>query len=140
MGKDDYYICGQETPSDVVVTYEPFWFRTFRYVELEIETHPSSPLELLQVTFRETHYPLEKTTQITKFPSDEESKLWDISINTLRNCMHETYEDCPFYEQNQFGMDSRLQILFTYQLSNDDRLARKCMQEFHSHWMDFLNV
>lgn len=132
MGKDDYYICGRETPSDAVVIYEPFWFRTFRYVELEIETQPSSPLELLQVTFRETHYPLEKTTQITKFPSDEESKLWDISINTLRNCMHETYEDCPFYEQNQFGMDSRLQILFTYQLSNDDRLARKCMQEFHS--------
>lgn len=131
MGKDDYYTVGLDTPVDMTVMYEPFWFRTFRYVELEIETQ-ATPLELFKFTFRETHYPLERTTQITKFPADEESKLWDISINTLRNCMHETYEDCPFYEQNQFGMDSRLQILFTYQLSNDDRLARKCMQEFYS--------
>ncbi|PLB55791.1 hypothetical protein P170DRAFT_433278 [Aspergillus steynii IBT 23096] len=29
-------------------------------------------------------------------------------------------------------MDARLQILFTYQLSRDDRLARKCIQEFYA--------
>jgi hypothetical protein len=136
MGKDDYYTVGPDTPIDTTIVYEPFWFRTFRYVELEIETSASAALELLEFTFRETHYPLERTTQFNKFATDEESKMWDISINTLRNCMHETYEDCPFYEQNQFGMDSRLQILFTYQLSNDDRLARKCMQEFHASRRD----
>lgn len=131
IGYDDYYTCGSQTYLDKDIIYEPFWFRTFRYVELDLE-NGCAPLQFLQITYRETHYPLKQTTQLATFPTDEESQMWKISTNTLRNCMHETYEDCPFYEQNQFSMDSRLQILFTYQLSHDDRLARKCMQEFYA--------
>lgn len=114
--------------------YSPFWFRTFRYIRLTITTK-SSPLRLWSFGYRSTHYPLEiRTTLQTSSPFV--SKLWDISVDTLRNCMHETYEDCPFYEQNQFAMDTRSQILFTYLLSRDDRLARKAMQEFHASRRD----
>lgn len=112
--------------------YSPFWFRTFRYIRLAIDTTDCrAPVTLTAFTYRSTHYPLETRTTIQT--SDEWTrKLWDISINTLRNCMHETYEDCPFYEQNQFAMDTRSMILFTYLLSRDDRLARKAMQEFYA--------
>lgn len=112
--------------------YSPFWFRTFRYIRLCVDTtgYPA-PVSLQSFTYRATHYPLNILTNIETTDSLTR-KLWDISVNTLRNCMHETYEDCPFYEQNQFAMDTRSMILFTYLLSRDDRLARKAIQEFYA--------
>ena len=110
--------------------YEPFWFRTFRYIRLEIET-ADEPLTLNSFTYRETGYPLEVGAAY-RSSQPEESLLWDISVRTLRRCMHETYEDCPYYEQLQYGMDTRSQILFTYLLSGDDRLARRTVYDFHS--------
>ena len=41
-------------------------------------------------------------------------RIYDVCVNTLRLCMHEHYEDCPWREQCQYPMDSRLQILFGY--------------------------
>jgi alpha-L-rhamnosidase len=109
--------------------YEPFWFRTFRFIRLTVHTK-QTPATIQRVGFRETYYPLDITTKVNL--SSNLKPIWDICLNTLRNCMHETYEDCPFYEQNQFAMDGRLQLLFTYQLSRDDRLARKTIHEFHA--------
>jgi hypothetical protein len=74
--------------------------------------------------------PIEAVVESSSSPSVD--KMWRISLNTLLNCMHETYEDCPYYEQNQFTMDSRLQMLFTYAVSRDDRLARKTLHEFYA--------
>ena len=127
-GPDDYFIT-----SEGHNVYEPFWFRTFRIIRIEISGN-EEPLTITHFTPRETHYPLQLGTSIRLSPELE--RFWNISLNTLRNCMHETYEDCPFYEQNQFAMDARIQILFTYQLSRDDRLARKCMQEFYASRRD----
>ncbi|KAH7139879.1 bacterial alpha-L-rhamnosidase-domain-containing protein, partial [Dactylonectria estremocensis] len=114
--------------------YSPFWFRTFRYVRITIKTG-AEPLDITKFSYRSTHYPLKVATTI-QTSSTLLKNLWDISLNTLKNCLHETYEDCPFYEQNQFSMDSRSQILFTYLLSRDDRLARKTMHEFYASRRD----
>ncbi|KAJ5655831.1 hypothetical protein N7507_007781 [Penicillium longicatenatum] len=123
--KDIYTVADGQTEQ----TFEPFWFRAFRYVQLHIQTS-SQPLTLKGFTLRETSYPLDISTEIQAGP--ELNKIWDVSLRTLQNCRHETYEDCPFYEQNQFASDSRLQMLFTYQVSSDDRLARKTLEEFHA--------
>lgn len=110
--------------------YEPFLFRTFRFVQLEI-TVGEEPLDLCRFHYCDTGYPLEV---IGDFSCSDKSldRLWRISLNTLQRCMHETYEDCPYYEQLQYTMDTRLQALFTYNISMDDRLARKAIYDFHS--------
>ncbi len=124
----DQYTVGGYGTKERPEYYEPFWFRTFRFLKLEIETG-EEPLELCSLTYRETGYPLEVKTTVET--SDESlSEIWSICERTLRRCMHETYEDCPFYEQLQYIMDTRSQILFTYLTSADDRLARKCIEDF----------
>lgn len=124
--KDVYRVAGfgkKEQPE----AYETYWFRTFRFVQLRIRTG-SHPLELERLDYEETGYPLEIKTQVEA--SDEAMKdVWEISERTLRRCMQETYTDCPYYEQLQYIMDSRTQILYTYTTSADDRLARQCMDD-----------
>lgn len=108
--------------------YEPFWFRTFRMIQLRITTG-ESPLTIRDFYFEETGYPLEIKSRVQTSDASL-TDIWNISARTLRRCMHETYMDCPFYEQLQYAMDSRSQILFTYAAALDDRLARKCMDDF----------
>lgn len=124
--EDRYQIAGYGT-EEVPEVYEPFWFRTFRYVRLELKA--TEEIRILSFDYVETGYPLEIRTRVET--SDQTLQpVWDISLRTLKRCMHETYIDCPFYEQLQYAMDSRLEILYTYMISGDDRLARKCMEDF----------
>lgn len=126
--EDSYRVDGYGTPQKPEY-YEPFWFRTFRFIRLEISTGEEA-LTIELFNYRETGYPLQVQTQVeTSDPSL--GAIWDMSLRTLRRCMHESYEDCPFYEQLQYAMDTRSQILYTYSVSADDRLARKAIDEFH---------
>ncbi|MDR1565912.1 MAG: hypothetical protein LBS48_01350, partial [Treponema sp.] len=114
--------------------YEFFWFRTFRIIRIEVTTG-SRPFTLWPLKYRETGYPMDVKTEISADEKDPAQAwipgLWDISLRTLRRCMHETYEDCPYYEQMQYTFDTRLQMLFTYYLSGDTRLGRKTIDDFH---------
>ncbi|BCN31128.1 alpha-L-rhamnosidase-related protein [Anaeromicropila herbilytica] len=125
--QDLYYPAGRGTDTRLEC-YEPFWFRTFRFIQLKIVTK-DSPVIIHGFDYIETGYPLNIETKVNT--SDESLQdIWEISERTLQRCMHETYEDCPFYEQLQYAMDSRAQILYTYASAADDRLARKCIDDF----------
>ena len=117
-----------ESETAVHRVFEPFWFRTFRFIKVTVKTG-NEPLFLDGFEYLETGYPVEIRTQVQT--SDETlAPIWDISLRTLRRCMHETYVDCPYYEQLQYIMDTRSEILYTYAVSADDRLARKAIGEF----------
>lgn len=127
QGYEDTYQAAGLGTAETPEVYEPFWFRTFRFMRLRIVTGEKA-LTFHSLDYEETGYPLEIATRVkTSDPSLE--AIWEISARTLRRCMHETYEDCPFYEQLQYIMDTRTQILYTYAVSADDRLARKCMDD-----------
>jgi hypothetical protein len=114
-------------------SYEFFWWRTFRIVRIEV-TVGDEVLVLHPLKYRETGYPLEAKTRPaidTGSRASWISGLWDISLRTLRRCMHETSEDCPYYEQMQYTFDTRLQMLFTYYVSGDTRLGLKTIDDFH---------
>jgi hypothetical protein len=110
--------------------YEPFLFKTFRFIRLEI-TVKEEPLSIHSFHYRDTGYPLEAKAEF-RCSDGFHNTLWDISLVTLKRCMHESYEDCPYYEQFQYVMDTYLQTLFTYNISGDDRMARKAIFDFHS--------
>ncbi|MCM1388281.1 MAG: hypothetical protein NC231_13215 [Bacillus sp. (in: Bacteria)] len=124
---DTYTVAGNGT-EEKPETYEPFWFRTFRFVQLEIQT-ADAELVIAGFDYLETGYPLEVHTQVHTSDKSLEA-IWDISLRSLKRCMQETYTDCPFYEQLQYAMDARSQILYTYTISGDERLARQCMDDF----------
>lgn len=111
------------------VVYEPFWYRTFRFVKIEIWTAGEAVLVRRPIIY-ETGYPINTQTWI-KSSEKWVEKLWDMCVRTLQNCMTETYMDCPYYEQLQYVMDTRLQALFHYTVSTDTRLAKKALMDFH---------
>lgn len=120
---DSYTVTGLDDEA-----YEPFWFRTFRFLRLRVKTQ-AEPLRVVALDYMETGYPLEVKTRLAT--SDRSlADIWDISLRTLKRCMHDTYMDCPFYEQLQYAMDTRAEILYTYAISADDRLARQAIDDF----------
>ncbi|MEG2381136.1 MAG: hypothetical protein RSB38_05515, partial [Oscillospiraceae bacterium] len=105
--------------------YESFWIRTFRYIKIEI----LGDVEISNISYNKITYPIEFKNNY-EFGNETDNILWDISVRTLGNCMCESYEDCPYYEQLQYAMDTYLQICYTFVLSDDDRLARKAIHDF----------
>lgn len=113
-------------------TFTPFHYRTFRFLALDFHVGDTD-LVMTGLDVDTTNYPLEVTGQIAT-PDPFHASLWATSLRTLTNCMHDCYEDCPFYEQLQYAMDVRSSCLFTYSVSGDDRMARQAIIQLHSSY------
>lgn len=110
--------------------FDTLWWEAGRYIEL-IVTTADQPLTIDRLSFRQTHYPLDWTSQ---FDCDDDrfGQLTPITRRVMEMCSHETYMDCPYYEQLQYIGDTRLEVLTTYACCRDDRLARKALRLFES--------
>lgn len=101
IGPHDFFDISAGSPDQPYTwTYEPFWFRTFRFLAIEITTGSSS-LQLVSLTAVQVNYPLAAKSTWKEPGNVETERIWDLSLRTLRNCMFDGYSDCPFYEQLQ---------------------------------------
>lgn len=105
--------------------YEPFWWEAGRYVEIVVSTG-NEPLIIENFHLLEAHYPYVFSGKY-EVPSQELTDLVPLATRVLEMCSHETYMDCPYYEQLMYVGDTRLEVLTTYALTDDDRLPRKAI-------------
>jgi hypothetical protein len=120
--------------SDVFITdggsdrvYSPLYYRTFRYLKLDIQT-AEQPLTIRRLWSVFTGYPFQEEA---RFSSDKKwlDTIWDIGWRTARLCAADTYMDCPYYEQLQYVGDTRIQALISLYVSGDERLMKKAIDD-----------
>ncbi len=109
--------------------FQTLWFRTYRYVQLEIET-ADEPLRIHDLHGIFTAYPLELRA---RFTSDLPwlAEMWEMNWRTTRLGAGETYYDNAYYEQHQYQGDARLQALTTLYMGGDDRLVRQAIEHYN---------
>ena len=82
-----------------------------------LEIFSDEPIEINYVGIRPVFYPV--AIKDAEFKDELIKKIYDVSVNTLRLCMHEHYEDCPWREQSLYTCDSRNQMLCGYYAFED---------------------
>ncbi len=109
-------------------TFAPLWWRTWRYAEIAVDTK-DQPLVLKGLRAFETGYPFR---QIGRFTGDDPTltRIFDVGWRTARIDAHETYMDTAYWEQLQYTGDTRLQMLISYAVSGDPRLAEQAIDAY----------
>ena len=102
------------------------WWRCGRWCQIEVET-AGEPLVIKDAHVVETRYPFEPRGY---FRCDDPTlgAVWNLCVRGLEMCMHEMYFDCPYYEQQMYPGDSRVQMLVAAAISPDDRLTRQSIR------------
>lgn len=101
------------------------WWRCGRWCLIEIAT-ADEPLTIEKVEFAETRASVEM--QAT-FECDDPfiMSIQPLCARALQMCMHEHFFDCPYYEQQMYPGDSRVQYLVSGLFDTEDRLVRNAM-------------
>ncbi len=104
------------------------WWRCGRWCELEIVTE-DEPLTLKSLLLGETGYPM---TADAAFECEDAElmQIGRLSERTLRGCVHEMTFDCPYYEQQMYPGDSRIQLEILNAFTRDTRMQRYVMSVF----------
>ena len=101
------------------------WWRCGRWVRIRVET-ADEPLAVDSAALVETRQDLRLEA---RFESDDPSlaAIQKPCERVLQMCMHEMFFDCPYYEQQMYPGDSRVQYLVSGLFDREDRMVRNAL-------------
>ena len=104
------------------------WMRCGRWCEILVTT-ADEPLEMQDVFLEETRYPLEREWS---FECSDQSVADVLAIcrRGMEECTHEMLFDCPFYEQQMYPGDGRVELLVLEAGNRDRRIAQRVVELF----------
>lgn len=99
--------------------FETYHYQGFRYLTVTAK-EVTKPLTINSTNTLFFSYPLESRGAF-KCSDPLLNKIWNVGCHSLRCCLHETYEDCPGYEQLQYWGDARVETLVQMAAFGDAR-------------------
>jgi alpha-L-rhamnosidase len=115
-------------PDGRVWQWRPHHWRAAKFVRLRIRT-AAEPLKITGFCYEPEHYPL----QVAEELRCSDRRIEDISrinFHTLLLGMHETFTDCPYYEQLQYIGDSSLNAQVAMLGAGDYAATRQLLLHF----------
>jgi hypothetical protein len=105
--------------------FRPLWWRASRDGPLEVETM-DAPVTVEDLAAVATGYPFTARARLDT-GAPELDRILEVGWRTARLCAHESYMDCPYYEQLQYAGDTRIQALVSLYMTGDARLVRNAI-------------
>ena len=109
-------------------TATTFFFRCGRLLVIRMKAGKTG-LTLHELKLTESRYPWNMTAEISG--GADFDALAPVFRRSLEMCSHDTYMDCPFYEQMMYAGDTRVEALISDVVSADRRLQRKAANLFN---------
>jgi hypothetical protein len=131
---DTYIFDGREK-----AVFDAPWFRCGRWCEIFVAAGKEK-VEILDLSIVESRYPLE-CESVFETPEDTSlSAVQEICTRAMQMCAHEMFFDCPYYEQQMYPGDTRVQLNVVSSMTADDALIRRAIEIFDLNRRDDGNV
>ena len=111
------------------------WFRCGKWVRIDIATK-DEPLTVDAVGLVESRYPVEMESLFESSGDRTFGPVRDISARAMQMCCHEMLFDCPFYEQQMYPGDTRVQLNVLSAMSRDDRIIKRAIEIYDLNTRD----
>lgn len=111
-------------------TFQPMWRRTFRFVELQAETHD----EALVIEDFYNIYSAAKVPVAAAFETENSlyQKVWDLCWHTMEVCAQDNLMSDAYYEQMQYVGDLRPHLMGWTALTGDLDYFTSAIQQFNN--------
>ena len=118
--------------------FSSFWWRAGRYVRLTVAV-AQEDVCIKAIDVEESRLPLENEGAV-KSDDAAMNAIIPIALRGIQMCAHETYVDCPYYEQMMYVGDARLQLLTSCVISSERRLHQRALEllDWSRHVSDFV--